>query len=353
MATTILPRRAVLAALLLLPAALATAGDAAAQRYSLDGRRVALYNLVGEVTVQGGPGGAVVMEVARGGADAERLRITRGNVGDADALRIAYPGDRIVYRGMGRGSRSTLRVNEDGTFGGGWRGGRTVTVSGSGGGTEAWANVTVSVPAGRTVEIHQGVGRVAVSNVNGDLRVRTSSAGVEARGTRGTLDVDVGSGRVSVSDASGDVKIDTGSGAVRVTSVAGGRLEVDTGSGGVTGSDLRVTSLKVDVGSGRVALTGVRSPDVDVDSGSGSVALALEADARSVKVDTGSGGVTLTLPSDFGAQMEIDTGSGGITVDVPATGRRSSRGHWVGRIGDGNGRVQVDTGSGGVRVRGG
>src|SRR3712207_7130534 len=33
-----------------------------------------------------------------------------------DALPIFYPSDRIHYAEMGRGSRTTLRVREDGTF---------------------------------------------------------------------------------------------------------------------------------------------------------------------------------------------------------------------------------------------
>ncbi|MDP9348031.1 MAG: hypothetical protein M3P24_02655, partial [Gemmatimonadota bacterium] len=46
-----------------------------AERYALRGERAAVYNLAGEVRVEAGSGVEVVVEVTRGGADAERLRV--------------------------------------------------------------------------------------------------------------------------------------------------------------------------------------------------------------------------------------------------------------------------------------
>lgn len=330
-----------------------TAGAQGTERFALRGGGAALYNLAGEVEVVAGSGSEVVVELTRGGADAARLRVERGTVRDADVVRVVYPGDRVVYRRMRVGGRTQLTVNRDGTWGGGGGlRGRRVTVSASGGGMEAWADARVRVPAGRSVAIHQGVGRVTVRNVDGRIVVNTAAAGVTASGTRGELDVDVGSGAVQVSDARGNVRIDTGSGAVQVGGVRGNRLEIDTGSGGVSGSDVAVGSLLVDTGSGSVSLTGVATDDASVDTGSGRVLLELLRDARRVRIDTGSGGVTLGLPTNFGAELEVETGSGGITVDLPVQMRRGGRTSLSGRIGDGDGRVEIDTGSGGVRIRG-
>ncbi|HEX7238664.1 MAG TPA: DUF4097 family beta strand repeat-containing protein [Longimicrobiaceae bacterium] len=327
-------------------ALLAASAPLAAQSYTLRGERVAVYNLAGEVRVQPATGSGVVVQVTRGGGDAGRLRVEQGRRGDEEALRVITPGDRVVYPRMGRGSRTTLSVRDDGSFGRG----RQVTISGTGRGTAAYADLVVQVPAGRTVAIHQGVGKVDVSNVNGNLRVNTSSAPVTTAGTRGSLTVDVGSGSVQVQRAEGDVDVDTGSGSVRLSDVRARRLHVDTGSGSVTGSALAGEDVEVDVGSGSVNLTGLRAGDLKVDTGSGSVDVSLAAAARSVEIDTGSGGVRLAVPSSQGAQVEVDTGSGGIQVDVPAQDVRSRRSHYTGRIGDGRGRISVDTGSGGVRI---
>lgn len=339
--------RALAGAALLAAALAAPAGAQQPERYALRSSRVAIHNLAGEVRVVGGSGQEVVVEVARGGDDARELRVNRGRDGDAERLVVLTPGTRVVYPRMGRGSNSNFNVREDGTFG---RGGRRVTVTGGGRGTEAYADLTVRVPAGRSVTLHQGVGKVEVANVDGDLSVNTASASVASAGTRGSLTVDVGSGSVRVERAQGDVDVDTGSGSVRLADVRGRRLSVDTGSGSVTGRGLTADEVQVDVGSGAVELSGVRAGGLRVDTGSGSVQLSLASDARSVEVDTGSGGVRLAVPSSFGAEVEIDTGSGGIQVDVPAQARTVRRDSYRGRIGDGRGRVEIDTGSGGVRI---
>ncbi len=331
----------------LVAAASAPAAAQQSESYALRGGRVAIHNLVGEARVTGGSGAEVVVVVARGGADARDLRVVRTREEGGDRLLVSPPGDRVVYPRLGRSSRSTLSVREDGTLG---RGGRRVTITGSGGGTEAYADLTIRVPTGRSVTLHQGVGKVEVANVDGDLRVNTSSASVATADTRGSLTLDVGSGSVRVDRAEGEVDVDTGSGSVRLADVRGRRIRVDTGSGSVNGQSLAADDLEVDVGSGSVQLAGVSAGDVKVDTGSGSVQLALSGAARSVKIDTGSGGVRLAVPASFGAELTIDTGSGGIQVDVPAQAHSVRRSHYRGRIGDGSGRVEIDTGSGGVRI---
>ncbi|HEV2147259.1 MAG TPA: DUF4097 family beta strand repeat-containing protein [Longimicrobiaceae bacterium] len=318
-----------------------------AERYTLRGERVSIHNLAGEVRVAGGSGSGVVVEVVRGGADARELRVDRKQVDGAEALVVVTPGDRVVYPRMGPRSNSSLSLREDGTFG---RGGRRVTVTGSGRGTEAYADLVVHVPAGRTVTLHQGVGKVDVSNVDGTLRVNTASASVAAAGTRGSLTVDVGSGSVRVERAEGDVDVDTGSGSVRLADVRGRKLRVDTGSGSVSGTGIAADEVEVDVGSGSVDLSGVRAENLKVDTGSGGVRVSLASPARRVKIDTGSGGVRLGVPASFSAEVEIDTGSGGIQVDVPAQATRVRRDSYRGRIGSGEGRLEIDTGSGGVRI---
>jgi lia operon protein LiaG len=334
-------------ALPVLAAAVAASPLAAqTERFTLTGREPAVHNLAGQVTVAAGSGNAVVVEVTRAGQDAGELRVSQSG----DAVRVIYPGDRIVYGRMGAGSRSTLQVRRDGTLGSGLTGSRRVTIAGSGRGTRAHADVRVLVPAGRTVSVHQGVGEVQVTNVNGRVEVNTAAAGVRAQGTRGELSVDVGSGAVQVRDAQGEVTVETGSGRVTLENVRGTTLEVSTGSGGMTGRDLRVQTLQVAVGSGSIDLGGVHARDVEVETGSGAITLGLATDAN-LAVETGSGGVNITVPASFGAELDIDTGSGGIDVDLPVTNQRASRGSFTGRVGDGNGRVEIETGSGGVRIR--
>jgi lia operon protein LiaG len=333
----------------------ATIGAQATDRRTVSGSAVAIYNLAGRVRVEGGGTGDVVVEVTRGGAEAGRLRIETGPRREWQTLRVVYPSDRIVYPRLGGwGSRTTLRVDEQGYFNESddWRGrGRErVEIRGSGSGLEAWADLRIVVPRGKRVALHLGVGEATVSNVDGDLAVDVSAANVTTERTRGRLSLDTGSGSVRVSDAQGSVNLDTGSGSVTVSDVRGEELRMDTGSGSITGRNIEVQTLSADVGSGGVRLSGVKASRVSLDTGSGGTEVELLTDVEEVNVDAGSGSVSLRLPAGAGAEVDIETGSGGIETDFPIQVTRWERNSLRGRLGDGKGRIRIESGSGRVRL---
>ncbi len=334
-----------------------------AERLTVAGDRVAIYNLVGRVRVDAGTGADVVVEVTRGGRDQAQVHIERGAIDRLPGyatLRVVFPGTDIVYPPLARGSRSEVRVREDGTFGSddhrdGRRGRRNddagrVRISGTGPGLEAWADLRISVPAGRRVNVNVGVGDISVANVDGQLHVDGSSSSVNATGTRGALDVDVGSGSVTVNDARGILSIDTGSGRVEVSTFTGSDLSIDTGSGAVGITGATAATVSVSTGSGDVRLSAIASPNLKVDTGSGEVDLDLTTDVDRVDVETGSGSVVLHLPAAIGAQVDIESGSGGVESDIPLEVTTWGRDHVRGTMGDGKGTIAVETGSGKVRI---
>lgn len=333
-------------------AAVGEAAQATAQqpsRHSLSASDVAVYNLVGTMEVVGASGNDVVIEVTPRGAEASRLRVASGTIRGRETLRVIYPDGDIMFPGMGRWSRTGIRVRDDGTWGGNNPIGRRMTISGDRG-IDARADVKIMVPAGRKVSVYLAAGEASVRNVEGDIVVDVHSANVTTQGTRGSLFLDTGSGRVSVTDAKGDVTLDTGSGGVRVRDVAGRLLRIDSGSGSVDASGIAADILDVDSGSGSVRLSAVRSRDVRLDSGSGTVDFGLLARIERLIVDSGSGRITIRVPEDFGAEIEVESGSGGIDMGIPVEVRRWSRDRLSGKIGDGRGQIRIDSGSGAVRL---
>ncbi len=327
-----------------------------AKSYTLAGNEVAIYNLVGEITVTGGSGSAVVVEVSTVGKDAGRLTVASGELRGLTTLRVVYPEDRIVYRPLGRGNNTSFSIRDDGTWGdyrGRWHSrseDRKIIVRGDGSGLEAAATLRISVPAGKKVGIYLGVGRLDASNVEGDLRLDAAAADVSARAIRGNLDIDTGSGNVSVETAEGTVSLDTGSGDVTITGLSGSALTIDTGSGSVMGSRLSVRELNIDTGSGDIRLDAVNSPRLLLDTGSGTVRADVAGPIEDVSVSTGSGDVTIRLPEGLGATVDLDTGSGDFTLDFPLELVRKSEGALRGRVGDGRGRIQIETGSGDISL---
>jgi lia operon protein LiaG len=345
-------RMRVLVSLALLPA-LAQAQESS---HTLAGPEAAIYNLAGEVTIGSGSGSSVQVTVSRIGRDAAQLKVESGELGGRQTLRVLYPSDRIVYPALGRSSSTNLSVRDDGTWGGdhgrGWRNGGShrVSIRGDGDGLEAAADLRVSIPAGKRVAVYLGVGKVDVSNVDGDLTVDVSSATIASRGTRGRLVLDTGSGDIHVESAEGDLDLDTGSGDVSVHGFRNGPLRIDTGSGDVTGGDVDTRELHVDTGSGGIHLTRVTAPRLSLDTGSGDVSIELTNSPEMAEVETGSGDVTLRLPAEASATVDLDTSSGDLTIDFPMQLLKKSDSNIRGRIGSGEGRISVETGSGDISL---
>lgn len=332
------------------------------ERYTLSDDYVAIYDLVGSIRLEPGTG-AVSVQVTRGGGDAGSLRIAQGEVDGRSTLRVLYPGDRIRWRGDGRGNSSTqLRVRDDGTFGDldddhergrrgrhGWDEGRRVTIA-STGGIDARADLVIQVPKGHRVAVYLAVGAVTVANVEGNLAIDAHDAPVTATGVKGELSVDVGSGAVRVSQIEGDLSVDTGSGGVEVSRYHGTSLTVDTGSGDVTGTELAGDEISIETGSGGIRLSGVTAPRTSLETGSGSITADLRQGISSLHAETGSGDVAIRAPASLGAAVEIETSSGDIETDFPLQITRHGRDHLVGTIGDGKGTIAIETGSGQIRL---
>jgi lia operon protein LiaG len=340
--------------------AMTACAQPAVERFVLPGQRIEICNLAGAVRIVQGTGTRAEVIVTRGGRDAAQLRVEQNERGDESRLHVIFPGHRVVYSRTkpwstmhGWGS-TNLTLGTDGCLahGGGFPlSGHRVTISGSGPGLHAWADVEVRLPRGCRTTFRLGVGEVSAVGVDGDLTIDVATASVEAERTAGSLIVDTGSGSVVLRGNQGDISVDTGSGGVELSDLSSSRLKVDTGSGGVTGRNVEAEDLLVDTGSGSVEIDDVRSGIISIDTGSGGVHLGLLSAPRSLLVDTGSGAVTILGPADLGAQVELETGSGSIQSDYAMTLASKDHGFLRGTIGDGRGRIKVDTGSGGVSLR--
>lgn len=323
------------------------------ERISLDGREVAIYNLVGKLRVEGSTGDRVVVEVTRGGRDAGRLKLQTGDVRGRMALRVIYPEDRIVYSDMRWNGRTSFTVSEDGTWGDNNRGNsdrRRIEVSSRGDGVDAHADLRVSVPKGRTLYLRQGVGETTIENVDGNLSVDVAASHVLVSHVRGSLHLDAGSGGVDITDVTGDVTLDAGSGGATIDGVRGGSLKMDIGSGSLRGRAIDVRELRADVGSGGVRLSGVKTPRLHLEAGSGGSDVELLSSPEDVSIESGSGGVTLRMPAATSASVDIETGSGGIDTDFEVKLSRIEKHALRGTIGTGKGHIKIESGSGNVRL---
>ena len=338
-------------------ACLALASLAHAETYTVSGRDVAIYNLAGNAVIEPGTSPSVEVVVTRGGRDGAKLKIAQGVAGGRETLRVIYPGNRIHYPRMRGWSSSQIAVGNDGRFDDDKNShfisrllGRKVTIQSGPGGEEAYADLVIRIPSGRTTSVYVGVGTTTAHNIDGELMVSTDDGDCSAMEMRGKVNLDTGSGAVKAEGVEGDLLVDTGSGDVTVARIHGTSVSLDTGSGEVEGASLQATKLHVDTGSGSIRLGAVSSGDVFLDTGSGDVALAMTSDVDRLKIDTGSGSVRLQLVPTTGAHVHVNTGSGGVDCNLPMSIETKDDDTLIGTLGDGRGSISIDTGSGSVRL---
>lgn len=356
--------RTLLAAALAAPgAALAQEEVRAGQAVTLAGRGIEIYNVSGSITLRRGGTGVTVRATAQG-ADGGQLRFFVDRGDEQHVFRVQYPQDMDELaapegaRGGSRwmGGRTTVRLRDDGTFGGSnfprRRGGREVEIGGRGG-LRAWASLEVTVPANTHLTVHLVVGEVQAGGVEGRVVVDTWSASAVATNIAGDWLFGTGSGDVEVTGARGTLRIHTGSGAGIVAGMRGDVLDVDTGSGNVEVSDTQVERCRFDTGSGDVRATGLTARRCVAATGSGAVQLDYAGGAiDDLVIDTGSGSASVTLPPNPDVRITVDVGSGGINVHrAGGMLEHRNRNELAMRFGEGRGRVRIDTGSGSVNIR--
>ena len=307
-----------------------------ADRHVLNGRTVAYYNLVGTVRVEAGTGPQTVIEVTRRGRNADQLRVVTGDIEGVQTLRVIFPMEDIYVPELGRGSNSTMSVNDDGTFNRGRdRDGNRIRIHGrddeARGSIEAAADIVVRLPAGVTLEGHVGVGEVEARGTRSDLELSSVAGDLTIYRASGALRLNSASGNVVVTESQGDTQVNTASGDVSLTSVRGNRVEVEVASGDVT-------------------LRDVVAPDLEVSTASGRVDATFDGDVTHADISTASGTVTVALGSRINATIDVGTASGDIEVDFPLQVLSERRNHVRGRLGNGSGDIRIGAASGDVRV---
>ncbi len=332
------------------------ASAAVEEKVTFSTDRLKVRNLIGEITVEsGGSDFEVIVEIAGSEAKAGALRLDKSE----DELNIIFPAKQsYVYPRLGKGRDATLDAGSSKSWVGklvdGMTGRGRIEVSGSGSGTELWADVTIRVPRGAELEVQHGVGKVRVEGAEGELELSTQSGDVEVDGSTGRLAVATGSGDVEVFRAMGEkIAIATGSGDVQAEQLDGDKVNVATGSGSVKVAGARSRAISLATGSGEVSAREVDSDSVSIGTGSGSVTLELDRMGDGdFSVGTGSGDIALRLPSGASVDVRAETDHGKITVALGGEAKFGVKedDEVEFTVGSGEARVRLGSGSGNIKI---
>ncbi len=386
--------RALLLALLTLPACagLRTPRPApepalAPERFTLTGASVRVYDLAGDVRVQPGDGPDVVVTVTRVGRDAAALVAEREAAPAGDALRLRASGRRLRYPGLaGRADSVVFRMTAAGLkpgkggFFGLFASRRALTVTRRAGGNalEAHADLVVSVPPGRRLDLQLGAGHLVVAGTAADIGALVLAGVTEATSPAGRLRLTAASGGITVTGGSGALTLESTAGPIEIDRFHGTALSATTGAGGVGGADVSADALVLRSGAGDIAFEQLRGRRVELQSGAGELRLAdIAADTLSARAGVGAvtlarlrattadvrarkgnldlsltalpatlrlradGAATLALPPGADADLVLESDHGRFAIDAPVTSRSGSGQHLVARLGRGGARIEV------------
>jgi hypothetical protein len=181
--------------------------------------------------------------------------------------------------------------------------------------TEGKCNITV--PATFSAQLTTSGGAIAVSDVSGEIKARTSGGGLRFARLHGTLNADTSGGGIRVTQCEGPLKVRSSGGAIEVAGGAGS-LDGATSGGPVTVKDFNGPA-HVESSGGGITIENVGGKVYGSTSG-GSISARFSSPlAEEVKLETSGGGVTLRVPQSSAFDLDASTSGGGVASDLPVT----------------------------------
>ncbi len=269
-----------------------------------------LSNVSGDITVGGGSGREVILEIVKRAS-------RRNNRTSLSAVEIDIDARSSRIEVRTRYPRNTRRTR--------------ISVS-----------YDVTVPRDTRVFLRSVSGDIVLSNIDGEARIETVSGEVVVRRVTQLVRAKSVSGGVTLADITTD-----------------GQLEAATVSGDLEARDISGRRLRLSTVSGDIDLRGMAFSRTDIDTVSGDIEYEgdLAVDGR-YSFNAHSGDVRLILSDEVGFELEASSFSGSVRSDLPVvldgfdsgtTGRSRNR-NVVGTYGDGSALLEISTFSGDIVI---
>jgi DUF4097 and DUF4098 domain-containing protein YvlB len=224
--------------------------------------------------------------------------------------------------------------------------------------------------------LNTSFGPITCKGISGDnINIKSSSGSITAESIEGSSQLETSFGSITCKDISGgDVKLKTSSGKIKLSNGSFGDCDAHTSFGSLTADELKGSSLKLHSGSGSINVTEssanitnvytsygritcrqLTTDDLTAKSSSGNIDIICSDSTPAeitANVVTSYGSVDFVTPPDFTGQVDLSTGFGSIRTDLPITiSGEISKKKLTGTIGQGNGKLYLKTSSGSIKIR--
>jgi len=247
-----------------------------------------VYNGAGDVSVVGGDGDTVEIEVVKTGNAPTQARAEQDL-------------DNIHYDISQNGNTITLTYELDKI--------RTDHVD--------TVDFTITVPVETSVEAETSLGEVNVSSINGDTTLTNDFGNINVENIIGALSANSQSGKLevhSVKAGSQDIDIHSGFGQVTAEQLSGKNISITSSSGTIELNNIRATGdLVTSSDFGNVSYENGSSVSLEVGTKSGKVSITKVNVRNELKIQNDFGEIVLVQA--MAGSYNIHTNSGSIDVD--------------------------------------
>lgn len=228
------------------------------------------------------------------------------------------------------------------------------------------STITVKVPRRYNVDLKTSGGNLAVAQLEGDARGRTSGGDVRISDIRGPVRMQTSGGNIVAERIEGDTEIRT-SGGDLVASTITGELNAETSGGNVRLQQIN-GATRANTSSGDVKAANIRG-DVELQSSGGNInATAIDGRIRAgtsggnveaellganrgIEVTSSGGDIVLRVPKNIGAVVNASTSGGSVSSELPMSATVSGERRLSGTINGGGEAIQARTSGGNIRLR--
>jgi hypothetical protein len=194
------------------------------------------------------------------------------------------------------------------------------------------AKYEIQVPKEYHLEMRTSGGGIEASNINGNVRGRTSGGQLRFNSMTGVIDAHSSGGSIEGQQISGRAQLRTSGGSITITDAAA-ELDVRTSGG----------SIRLQNVDGKVT----------AHTSGGSIEASFKGANRGVDLSTSGGGIRVGLPNDFKASVDAHSSGGSVSCDLPQTSsnRDDSPNSLKADLNGGGPMLRTRTSGGSIRIR--
>ena len=210
----------------------------------------------------------------------------------------------------------------------------------------------VTVPRKYNVDLNTTGGDISVTDLTGDVRVRTSGGGLCFQSITGPVFGHTSGGRIEAVNVTGDVQVRTSGGNIRFGAIQG-FVSGRTSGGSIKGVDCS-GGVDVRTSGGRIWLGGIGKGVTARTSGGSIQANMITHPQRACRLRTSGGSITVTLIPDIAVDVEAKTSGGRVLTDFAVESTiqgKVPKNRLEGRINGGGPLLKLRTSGGNIHLQ--